>query len=263
MNSNKVCFIIAMKYFRKANTGLNCKTYIKIYTDNINKYYNENLILIIDNNSENIDDIKELLKETKNVKILNNTSECKFEIGAYNQGIRYLIQNNLILEYEYFIFTQDNFVLNKFYDFNELSEKNIYATAINIFLSLYQTGDTLIYTDPRCINIINKINLQNQYQHFNLCWCNSFILNKSKILDYYNIVKDELITERFNGSVQSERYLSGILYYLNNYKLYSIDGSIERDILGYDCWTVDIEKDKIDRYFVKHIQQKTENTREI
>lgn len=64
-----------------------------------------------------------------------------------------------------------------------------------------------------------------------------------------------------NGSVQSERYLSGILYYLNNYKYESICGEIETpETLGYDCWTVDLVNDNLSNYFVKKVQQKTENT---
>jgi hypothetical protein len=259
---NNVCFIIAMKYFRRANTNLNSKCYIKFYVDNIKKFYQNNLILIIDNNSENIIDIQKLFLDYDNLKIITNNSNCKFEIGAYNLGINYITKYNLIDKFSYFVFTQDNFVLNKMFNFNNLFNNNIYACAINIFNSLY-SADNMIYTDPICINIVNKIRLQNRHNEFNLCWCNSFVLHNTKIIDYFNIVKNEIITKRSQGSEQSERYLSAILYYLNNYKLDSIDGSIEQNILGYDCWKVNIETDNINRYFIKHIQQKNENTKEI
>ena len=42
----------------------------------------------------------------------------------------------------------------------------------------------------------------------------------------------------------------------------SIDGGIEtKEILKYDCWTVDLINDEIEgRFFVKRVQQKNETT---
>ena len=69
------------------------------------------IILIVDNNSPYLEDIENILKKYINLKIIINNSKCKFEIGAYNEGIRYIQNNNLLNNYEYFIFSQDNFVL--------------------------------------------------------------------------------------------------------------------------------------------------------
>jgi hypothetical protein len=81
-----VCFIISCKYNR------NYITYIKYYVDNIIKYYTNYLIIIIDNNSIYIDELIKLFNflNYKNIVILTNNIECKFEIGAYKMGIIYL-----------------------------------------------------------------------------------------------------------------------------------------------------------------------------
>jgi hypothetical protein len=34
------------------------------------------------------------------------------------------------------------------------------------------------------------------------------------------------------------------------------------NILGYACWNVDIENDNLPHFFVKTLQQKTENTKD-
>jgi hypothetical protein len=109
--------------------------------------------------------------------------------------------------------------------------------------------------------ILKKINLDNRIDELTLCWCSSFVLHKSKIIDFLNITKDIIITIRVH-SCCAERYLSGIMYYLNNYVMTSIDGDIDSlDILKYNCWTVDLINDTIlERCFVKKVQQKTENT---
>jgi len=254
MENYKLCFIIAHRYYR------NYKSYMKFYVENINKFYKNSLIIIVDNNSKYFDDIKKLLNNYENIIFLINNSECKFEIGAYNVGINYIINNNLIEKYNYYIFSQDTFVLKNKCDFNNLSNNNILACAFNHLENIPYDCNFNIY-DPICINILNKINIYDKLSNFGLCWCCSFILHNSKVLDYYNIVKYEIITSRFGGSVQSERYLSGILYYLNNNKYISLCGdSSSPSILGYDCWKVDIENNNLPNFFIKTVQQKTENT---
>lgn len=250
----KICFVIAIKYYR------NYTSYIQHYVDNIQKFYQNSYIILVDNNSTHIQDIIDILKDYKNLKIIINNSECKFEIGAYNEGIRYIQNNNLIDVYNYFVFSQDTFVLNNKFNFDELTINNIYACCFNHYDNIPFENNLNIYDDI-CIKILNKINIYEKLNEYNCCWCNSFILHKSKINDYYNIVKDEIIICRFGGSVQSERYLSGILYYLNNYKYISICGDMSSpSILGYDCWNVDIKNNNFQTYFIKSVQQKNENT---
>ena len=74
-------------------------------------------------------------------------------------------------------------------------------------------------------------------------------------------MKDIVVTSRQTGSTQSERFLSNILYHLNNNKYISICGDIDTvSSLKYDCWKVDIESSNVDNYFVKRVQQKNETT---
>lgn len=246
---NNLCFIISHRYYR------NYQSYIKYYVDNINIFYKNSLILIIDNNSKYLDDIKTLLNNYTNVIILVNNTECKFEIGAYKVGINYIINNNLLENYDYYIFTQDNFILKNKFDFNILLNNNTKACALNTF-----TKGKEEYYNEITLNILRKINLENRIDELTLCWCCSFILNKSIVIDFLNITKDIIITYR-TESCFSERYLSGILYYLNNYIMTSIDGDIELHNLKYNCWTVNLIEDNIpERFFVKKVQQKNEHT---
>ena len=89
-----------------------------------------------------------------------------------------------------------------------------------------------------------------------MCWANSFILHKTKILSYMEIVESINITTKSESEVH-ERYMSGILYYLNNYKIDDIDHCNDND---YDFWTCDPINASASSYFVKRIQQKNENT---
>ena len=249
MQEYKICFIISHRYYR------NYQSYLKYYIDNINTFYENSLILVVDNNSKYLNDISSLFADYKNVMFLINETICKFEIGAYKVGIRFIYENNLINNYDYYIFTQDNFILKNKFDFNTLTANNTTACALNT----YTRGKHEYYYDTTQ-RVLAKLNLQNSIDKLTLCWCNSFVLHKSMIFMFFEIVKDIIITVR-RDSCCSERYLSGILYYLNNNVMTSIDGDIEIHNLKYDCWTVDLLKDNIkERFFMKKVQQKTENT---
>jgi len=255
MNNYKICFIISLKYYR------NYETYIKHYVDNIQKFYENNLVIIIDNNSKYIKDIIDIFNDYKNIIIITNNSECKFELGAYKIGINFLLENNLIENYNYYIFTQDNFVINKKYNFEELNEKKILACPINNGNNL----DECLKENLKCIEgveILTKLNLFNEIENFSICWCCSFILHSSKIVDFFKIVQPIIITKRYQ-SCDCERYLSPILYYLNNKIIYSIDGRIDDLQNNYDCWTVDIYNNNSNSFFIKKVQQKNENTQDI
>ena len=202
----KLCFIISHKYYRQY------ESYIQYYVDNIQKYYKNSLTIIVDNNSMYINDIKEQLKDYTNVVILSNDSECKFEIGAYKVGIHYLIENNLVNEYDFCIFTQDNFILTNKYNFSLLKQDNVTACSIGIGGNCYHNG---LMNVEESQSILKKLTLQNDVDKIGLCWCNSFILDNSKILEFMNILRDIVITIR-RQSEYSERYLAAILFFLND-----------------------------------------------
>ena len=122
MENSKLCFIICHRYNK------NYKSYIQYYIDNIQKFYKDSFVVIVDNNSIDLHVIEKRLENYKNIKIIVNNSKSKYEPGAYNEGIRYLKKNNMISNFDYFIFSQDTFVLkNKFDVKKELIDKNIMA----------------------------------------------------------------------------------------------------------------------------------------
>jgi hypothetical protein len=257
LDNYKVAFIISHKYYR------NYESYIQYYVDNIQKFYENSLIIIVDNNSNHLEDIVQKFVNYNNVVILTNNSNCKFEIGAYNVGIRYLIDQNLTDIYDYCVFTQDNFVLKNKYDFNKLTNTN--TTACTLYTFKNAMRDEYLYHSPISFSIFSKIfdinNINNIIPKLSLCWCNSFILHKSKICDFLNITKDLTITTRYE-SMCSERFLSGILYFLNNSIITNINLDLNKDIdnLSYDCWKINLINGNVSEYFAKRVQQKNENT---
>jgi len=98
----RLVFIIAHKFIR------GYQSYTKHYIETINRLYEGALIIVVDNNSLNKDDVFDTLKEFTNVILLDNDIACKFEIGAYQIGLKYLIDYGLISNFDYCICTQDN-----------------------------------------------------------------------------------------------------------------------------------------------------------
>ena len=105
-------FIIAHKYFR------GYPSYLRYYIDNILNFYKNSLILVVDNNSEFKEDIFSTIETRDNIVFLNNNIDCKFELGAYNVGFKYLIERNKLSEFDYVFCTQDNYIIKKKYDIN-------------------------------------------------------------------------------------------------------------------------------------------------
>ena len=245
----KLCFIIAHRYYRSY------ESYIQYYVDNIQKFYMNSFIIIVDNNSKHINDIKHKLANYSNLVILSNETPCKFEIGAYKVGITYLIDNNLVNNYNFCIFTQDNFILNNKYNFNILNNDGVKACSLVI-------GDHRLHfgwlTTPESLHILRKLGLENNTNKIRFCSCNSFILHSSKILDFLNITRDVIIKIRAE-SESSERYLAAILYVLNNNRDY---GLYDVFSLNHDYWNVDLKNNNCTDCFMKKVQQKNEHTKD-
>jgi len=245
---NKLVFIIAHKYFR------GYQSFLKHYITNINTFYKNALIIVVDNNSEHKDDIFSTIESASNIILLDNDTVCKFEIGAYKVGIQYLITNNLLKKYDYVVLTQDTFFINKRYDFNNLAIDKIEAASLIGLKNDCLKEDVLV-------PVLQSINLYSEVEKTYLCWCNSFILSTNKVNDFYHYVKDITITRR-HESEASERYLGKILFELNNHINYAIDGTDENyniDGVNYNCFTLPgIEN--INKFFIKVCQQKNEGT---
>lgn len=122
---HRPCFIISHRYYR------NYQSFILYYIENIQKFYENSMIILVDNNSKYLDDIKKKLNPE--IIVLVNDTECKFEIGAYNVGINYILSNNLLDNFDYYVFTQDNFIIKNKCDFDILEKNNTFAAALDIF----------------------------------------------------------------------------------------------------------------------------------
>jgi hypothetical protein len=207
---NKICFVIALKYYRTY------PVYIREYVDNIRKYYDDSFIIIVDNNSEHIGDIT---FDYDNVVIITNTSDQKFELGAYNLGIRYIIDNGLTEKYDYYTFTQETFMLCKKFDVDELANNGVKACPLvcskpgsftREFISDFVFGvkETLI------IDIIAELGLTHKISELTFCFANSFILHKSKLYRFNQLTSHIIILNKIHSQC-CERFLSGIFYILN------------------------------------------------
>ena len=215
------------------------------------------MIIVVDNNSKYKDDVFSKITD-KNVVFLENDIECKFELGAYICGIKYITSNNLLQNYDYYIMTQDNFVVKNKYDFNKLKDLNITACPINS--GVYDVSDHKLA--EICNQVLTNINLNDHLTEITFCWCASFIIHFSKIEQLYSYIKDIIITTRVE-SMASERYLARLLYELNEHKNFDIDGDIRLLKNFYDCWKINFYNNNIKTYFVKKVQQKTEKSLDL
>jgi hypothetical protein len=253
MNHDKIVFIIAHKYYR------NTPHYIDYYVKNIQTFYPNALTIIVDNQSTHMEDLTEKLK---GITVLINRSNDQFELGAYKYGIQYLMDQHLVDQYDYCVFTQDTFVVKNKYDFNVLSTHNITAACI--------------YDQPQnpenefangLNNILTSIGRYNYRDEYTFCCCNSFILHSSKIVEFLEICRPIITTDKL-GSRYSEYFLARIVFELNNYKMFAIQGGAENIIPKYDCFNPSIIYQTLppDVFFAKHIGQlqvKNENKEDL
>ena len=236
MEEQKIIFIISYVY------NINYTNYINHYIDNINQFYKNASILIVDNLPNNNDKFN--ITPYPNVTIIQNNTSCKYEIGAYRVGLNYLITNSMV--YDYYIFTQENLIIKNKYDFNNLVSNNIKACTIYSYHYDYNH-------DELCKEILEKLDMYNYLDKITFCWCNSFILHQSVIETFLSITKDIILTTK-RESEASERYLARILYELNDHQNFDIDGNMK--YRKYDCWTVNLLAPISNHYFVKRVQQR-------
>jgi hypothetical protein len=248
----KLCFIVACKVYKQY------KSYISFYVKKIKEYYPNAMIILVDNNSP-YSEYFEQFTSMENVVVIENTSIYKFEIGAYKFATEYIKENNLL--YDFYVCTQDTFVLVNKYDFNNLKENHITAASLSHFVFERSFG---LHK-----NILQKLNLYDPSETFLCCWCSSWVVTHENLLKINNILKNINSGSRYN-SEECERYMGKILKMLNNNKCYSIEESLEA---GYDCktgvnslynvFTIDPTSDyakELKAYFIKSAQQKNEMT---
>lgn len=241
---SKIAFVISHRYYRSY------PAYTQHYIENINKFYENSIIVVVDNNSPYLSDVKHLYEQYSNVTVLVNETECKFEVGAYKVGIQYLMTRPDYNSLDYVVFTQDTMVLKNRYDFNILKEGNHTACPIGGYC---QDG----FPAHMLERVLKPIGLWNRMNEINFCWCCSFVLHQSKVEQFFNYVKDVRMTVRYESEA-SERWLARIMYELNDHKHYAIEGDIRN--ITYDVFSVDMLQPVQGHYFVKRAQQKTERT---
>jgi hypothetical protein len=240
-----LCFIIACKCYKTYDS------YIPFYVSNINEYYPDAKIILVDNNSVYKDPLL-AVKDNPSVTILENTSPSKFELGAYNFAAEYILQNNL--EYDYYICTQDTFVLVNKYDFNTLMQNNIAAASLGHFY--FHRASSLH------IRMLQYLGIYDPAEEFLCCWCSSWVVSHTNLLKIRIMFSSILLTERYH-SMETERYMGKILKLLNNNNSYAIEQVVEGN--NYNCHTIDprsIEAKNTGNYFIKRAQQKNEKTPE-
>jgi hypothetical protein len=245
---DKVIFIIAHKYFR------GYISYLKYYIDNILTFYENALILIVDNNSEFKDDVFNTIELKDNILFLDNDINCKFEVGAYNVGFKYLIEKNQLQNFDYIFCTQDNYIIKKKYDINILKNNDIKSGSLIGLFNDCEKSDIVI-------PILKRLNMIHKLESSLLCWCNSFILSVDKVAQFCEYIKDIIIVERYQSEA-SERYLGRLLFELNGGVNFTIDGSDNTffvDGIGHNCHNIN-PYGEIDKYFCKISQQKNEKT---
>jgi hypothetical protein len=248
---NKVCFIIANKYIK------NCVSFIDYYVSNIQKFYKDSLIIIVDNNSEDVEDILERLKpyENKNLIFLTNNTQCKFELGGYKVGISYILDNKLLNNYDYYIFTQDTFVLTNKYNFNNLSLNNTLACSIKGNQTSINNDHYDSFFTELVTHVLKKINLEERINELQLCWANSFVLHVSKIEEFNLIVSDINIVNKYHAC-ECERFFGGILFTLNNNINTSIENIYNQEEIHPHLWHIDIPNTKTSYFFTKRLSNK-------
>jgi hypothetical protein len=248
MNSYKVLFLIAQKYVK------GYPTFVEYYVNNIRTMYPDNsFIVIVDNNSTFFDEIKERVGERDNCVILSNTGECKFELGAYQIGMKYIIEHDLHVQYDYCVFSQDTFVLKNKFPFETLFRNNVLATP----LYLYPVSDIHEYYTPFVQNILRKHDLLQYLPMHTVCWANSFVLHKSVFAEFQRMVEGIVVLIK-EEACYCERFFGVMIYRLNGCRHYSI----EKQLL-YDFWHADIPNMQTDAYFVKKVTDKREGVQDI
>jgi len=241
----RLAFVVAMRYVR------GYESYIPLYVQRVRELYPSSKIIIVDNNSLYPDEILHDISFDDDIYFLVNTSETKFEVGAYKLAIDFL-ELSIRDPIDYVVFSQDTFLPNKQLDFDLLKKNRVMAAP---FGNYYQDGYRIDFVR----RALKAVELNEIDKPAVFCWCCCFVLAKEKLSALRLYLEPQIAKTREDSSA-AERYLGVMLYELNGKALYGLDGDIRN--LKYDCWTVDPICDRPDAFFVKKLQQKTERTKD-
>ena len=239
----KLCFILGCK------VNINYESYIPFYVENIQRYYPTADIILVDNNSS-YKEFFDQFKDNKQITVLENTSEQKFPLGAFNFAARYIYEKSLV--YDYCICTQDTFVLLNKFDFQILRDNNVEACPLAHILSVDGV--------PEHYDVLKSIGLYIPNDSYGGAWCTSWVCTSTalkKIYDYTHKIK---VTTNWDSQV-CERYMGKVLKHLNNNRDFSIEGNNSAIDRIYTVATVSVkdpESKKKCVAFLKKSQAKTE-----
>lgn len=250
-NNLKLCFIIACRVSK------NHKSYIDFTVQNINNLYSNSTIILVDNNSV-YPEYFEQFKNVKNVIYLLNTSDQKYELGAYNFALKYIKSNNMI--FDYYTCLQDLLIPINKYNYNKLKDNKINALCIYIFDTKFLCHRNNVCKVYKIFLNIKNIKHNNDFKG---CTYHSFIINYEYFKKLNELTKDLIIKERKN-SEGTERILGKLINVFNNNYENSVDGNFED--IKYDVKTVDPKSEETKQlgyHFIKVSQGKDNNTKEL
>jgi hypothetical protein len=265
LSDPRICFIISHIYFG------NSKSYLEHFVDNIFNFYPDSKVILVDNGSTDFSTIESTKNKFSQIVILENYTNHKFELGAYKRGFDYLMDEDLINTFDYYVCTQDTYILKNRYDFRELVgakyspyNQQVYACPISWGFG-YQDFST--HTPPwlSLLNLLgefeNNYNPLNTYSDFDWgyktkkalhCYCTCFVVHKSRTSALYNYLKRLYINTRFQSEC-GERFMAHVLLKLNGGINYQID---KNPYILYDQWKTNLEENFEHGYFAKQQQGK-------
>jgi hypothetical protein len=198
------------------------------------------------NNASSYTEFFDRFINTPNLIIIENISESTYELGAYIFATNYIIHKNL--NFDYYICTQDTFVLVNEFNLNELKLNNTTACSISNF-----SFDRMFDLHK---NVLMQLNMYEPNYTFLGCWCSSFCVTHEKLLQIYTILKDTHMKTK-QDSIECERFMGYILNILNDRKSTSIEKGYEG--YNYDVFSTEPSSDRLN-YFIKCIQGKNNHT---
>ena len=91
-----------------------------------------------------------------------------------------------MINYDYYVFTQDTFILENKYDFNKLKYLNVQACSIVEHLEHF-----IWYCPMEKLDILQKHNIS--FNNTNICWGCNFVISKNKIFNLYEYIKEHIL----------------------------------------------------------------------
>ena len=206
-DNDKLCFILANNYMKTSIP------IIQQQLDTIRNWYANSFIIISINDADNLDEIYKTFMNYTNLIILSNTSDHKYELGAFYIAINWLIDTNNLV-FKNYIFMQNNLVLQHKYNFDVLQKYDIKCCR---FFPHFENINCISYAEKHnrhlyknIPDILKTLNIKNEANMINICCNFNCIINDENILKFYEYIKLCKITNKYDYEVY-ERVMGYIL----------------------------------------------------